>query len=83
MHSPRSSAPGIGLVLLPRLVVGARRRRPVAPARLDAQVANGGGELLHAGEDRQLGLVDAPELLGAGVDVDERLPRRRRRRASV
>ena len=50
---------------LPRLVVGARRRAPVAPARLDAQVAHRRGELRHPREDRQLGLVDAAELLRA------------------
>ena len=31
------------------------------------------GELAHVGADRQVGVIDAAELVGVGVDVDERL----------
>ena len=31
------------------------------------------GELAHVGADRQIGVIDAAELVGVGVDVDERL----------
>src|SRR6185437_2291341 len=64
---------GHGLGLLPRLVVGTRSVGLLAPARLDAKIPYGRSELLRPREDRQRRPVDAPELLGAGMDVHERL----------
>src|SRR5512133_1935090 len=61
------------LVTLPGLVVGTCGFGPLLPARSHAQRANSERELLDAGEDRELGPVDAAELLCPGVDVDERL----------
>jgi hypothetical protein len=63
-------------VLLP---LGAGGRRPDGPAgRVDRLERRGRRrELRIAGVDRQVCLVHAAELLGAGVDVDERLQRAR------
>ena len=69
---------GHRVVSLPLLELRPRPGRPVAPARLDPQLAHGAGELLHARQDRKLGAVNPSELLGAGVNVDERLRRGRR-----
>ena len=56
-------------------VVGACRLGPAAPARgLDGQQpAQTGRELREVGDDRQVGLVDAPQLTRVGMDVHERL----------
>ena len=51
--------------------VSARQRAAVD--RL--QPGGGGGERAHAGVDRQVRRVDEADLLGAGVDVDQRLAR--------
>ena len=72
------AAAGCGRVADVRLVVRARRRRPLGPARA-VDDRRGGRELRHAAEDRERRLVDAPELARVGVDVHERLRRDRRR----
>ena len=62
------------LVAQVRLVVGARRGRPLAPPRLDRlELAQRRRELRQPGDDRQVGLVDAAELRRVRVGVDERL----------
>ena len=64
-------------VLEPRLVVGPRGGGPLRPER-PVDHRRRCRELGHAAEHRQRRLVDAAELAGIGVDVDERLRRDRR-----
>ena len=76
MHVAEVERPGHRLGLLPRLVVGARRRASIrASAARRAGRAPPRANCSIAGEDRQRRPVDAAELLGAGVDVHERLRR--------
>ena len=78
MTSLMLSAPGHLNRLLPRFVVGACAARPFVPRWLDRlERARRRGEFRHAGIDQQVGLIDAPELFGAGVHVDELLLRPR------
>jgi hypothetical protein len=66
---------GMALVLEGGQVFGMRLGGARSPARrVDRrQRARRGGELRHAGVDRQRRLIDAAQLLGAGMDVDQRL----------
>ena len=71
-------SPGASGVPDPRLVVRARGRGPLRPARA-VDHRRRGRELRHPAEHRQRRLVDAPELGRVGVHVHERLRRDRRR----
>ncbi len=68
-----------------RQIVLARRRRPVVPgAPLHCgKLCRRVGEGLLPGIDTQDRLIDAAQLLGAGMDVDQRLTRRRNLQQSI
>ena len=79
-HLAEVDVAGQRTALEARQVVGARSFRPAAPARgiEDAEPPERGRELRQRGDDRQLRLVDAAELVRVGMRVDERLARARR-----
>ncbi len=62
--------------LLPRFVCGARGMGVFRPRRLDRRELDCcRSKFRHAGIDQQIALINAAELLGAGVHVDELLLR--------
>ena len=74
-HGPRSSftpSRGFGLRPFEPFLVRVLAAREADEVGVDPLVDHL-GELAHVGADRQIGVIDAAELVRVGMDVDERL----------